>query len=1011
MALQPVGVQLVADEADAYISKITATDKATAGLAKTALATADAINTSSGAYVDASGRLRDASGKFLKAGDDMAEGAKKAGDGVSLLDRIVTGAAHKIGAGLVDAAADAGRAIVDFAVEGVNKAGDFEAKMNEFAAVTGGALADSGKSAEDFAQLFIKMGRELPVSTADVQQAAIEMAKGGIEPATIAAGGLKTALDLAAASGIGIASSAEILAKQLGVWVDQAASATEKSQFLTQAANLLSQAANASTVGVEDLALGLANSGKSADIAGLSFQETVTSMALISAGFSSAADAGTSFKTFVTRLTPTTDTAAEAFKKLNLLTIEGKSVFYDTTGSFIGMEQAAGILQKSLAGLSEEERKTALEAAFGADAIRAAGMLADAGAEGYQHMAEEMAKVGSVARQAAQRQVGFNVAIDNLMGSLEAFQIVAARGLLPTLTKIANALATGVNVITDYADATAKGETILAKIAGTIGDLLIPAIVGATAASIAYAVANAGQVGIALALLVQRLPIVTAQMWASAAATAAAAAPFVVLAAAVAGVVLIWNKLNDAVASQTQQLLESRQWWNDSADALLNYGTATDEVKAKLEPYAATIEAIRTQIQGEIEDLGRRMAAGLVSEDQYAAEMAVINQHKDGLVQATTAYNQQEQAIAAATAASMTATSAASTLTQANASMGNQASLTAKEVEELGKALDKTYKDGQAAVMAYASTQSTFLSDVETRQDEHATKIAELETKKQQATTAEQKKGIDEQIAQVNKSYADQETAVAASYARQQMQQQQHLGQMLIDYTVAQAQLGNISKDKAAEITKALETEYGLQETSVASTFLNMAGSIDRFAADSSGSIDGLIGTLRDQQNAAAETQQAMDNYAKEYVATATNNFLANKMDADEYIQTLNAMPKNIVVNVTTRYQTDGSPPRHTRGGDQGDDPEGRAVGGPVSAGTPYLVGEQGPEIVVPEQNATVIPAAETRRAMSSSQLAGRMGGMGSTTIDNSKHISMPVYTNETPAAIEQSAAIVWAML
>lgn len=1010
MALQPIGVQLVADEADSYISKIAGATKANDTLAKSAVATADAVNTTSGAYVDASGRLRDASGKFLKAGDDMAGGAKKASEGVSLLDRIVTGASHKIGAGLVDAAADAGRAIVDFAVEGVAKAGDFEAKMGEFASVTGGALADSGKSVEDFAQLFIKMGRELPVSTAEVQQAAIEMAKGGIDPATIAAGGLRVALDLAAASGIGIADSAEILSKQLGVWVDQAASATEKSAFLTEAANLLSQAANASTVDVGDLALGLANTGKSADLAGLSFRETVTSMALISAGFSSAADAGTSFKTFITRLTPVTDTQAEAFKKLNLLTSEGKSVFYDATGSFIGMEAASGILQKSLAGLSEEQRKTALEAAFGADAIRAAGMLADAGAEGYQHMAEEMAKVGSVARQAAQRQVGFNVAIDNLMGSVEAFQIVASRGLLPTLTKIVNALATGVNAITDYADATAKGETLLAKIAGTIGDLLIPAIVGATAASVAFAVANIGQVGIALALLIQRLPIVTAEMWASAAATAAAAAPFVVIGAAIAGVVLVVNQLNEAVESQTQQLLESRQWWNDSADALISYGYATDETKAKLEPYAATIEALRAQIQGEIEDLGRRMAAGLVSEEQYAAEMAAINQHKDGLVQATAAYNAQEQAIAAATAASMTATSAAGTLTQANATMGSQASLTAKEIENLGKALDKTYKDGQAAVMAYASTQSTFLSEVETRQEDHAAKVAELEAKKQQATTDEQKKGIDQQIAQVNAAYAEQETAAAASYAKQQAAQQAHLGQMLIDYTVAQAQLGNISKEKAAEITKALETEYGLQESSVASTFLNMAGSIDRFAADSSGSIDGLIGTLRDQQNAAAETQQAMDAYAKEYVATATNNFLANKMDADTYIQTLNAMPKNIVVNVTTRYSEEDRRSRG-HGGDQGDDPEGRAVGGPVSAGTPYLVGERGPEIVVPAQNATVIPAAETRRAMSGSQLSGRMTGFGTTTIDNSKHISMPVYTNDTPAAIEQSAAIVWAML
>jgi phage-related minor tail protein len=35
---------------------------------------------------------------------------------------------------------------------------------------------------------------------------------------------------------------------------------------------------------------------------------------------------------------------------------------------------------------------------------------------------------------------------------------------------------------------------------------------------------------------------------------------------------------------------------------------------------------------------------------------------------------------------------------------------------------------------------------------------------------------------------------------------------------------------------------------------------------------------------------------------------------------------------------------------------EGRAAGGPVTAGTPYLVGERGPEIVVPGRSGTVIP-------------------------------------------------------
>jgi hypothetical protein len=57
---------------------------------------------------------------------------------------------------------------------------------------------------------------------------------------------------------------------------------------------------------------------------------------------------------------------------------------------------------------------------------------------------------------------------------------------------------------------------------------------------------------------------------------------------------------------------------------------------------------------------------------------------------------------------------------------------------------------------------------------------------------------------------------------------------------------------------------------------------------------------------------------------------------------------------------------------------EGRAMGGPISAGQPYLVGERGPELVVPSGSGNVIPAGKT---------ASMMGG--STTVN--------IYTNADP--------------
>lgn len=49
----------------------------------------------------------------------------------------------------------------------------------------------------------------------------------------------------------------------------------------------------------------------------------------------------------------------------------------------------------------------------------------------------------------------------------------------------------------------------------------------------------------------------------------------------------------------------------------------------------------------------------------------------------------------------------------------------------------------------------------------------------------------------------------------------------------------------------------------------------------------------------------------------------------------------------------------------------GRAVGGPVSGGSPYLVGELGPELVVPNSSGTVIPNSGLRSIDLSPQLSG----------------------------------------
>jgi len=75
-------------------------------------------------------------------------------------------------------------------------------------------------------------------------------------------------------------------------------------------------------------------------------------------------------------------------------------------------------------------------------------------------------------------------------------------------------------------------------------------------------------------------------------------------------------------------------------------------------------------------------------------------------------------------------------------------------------------------------------------------------------------------------------------------------------------------------------------------------------------------------------------------------------------IEKLEEIPKKIVIEVTTEQE----------GG------EGRQHGGPVTAGTPYVVGEAGPELFVPDRAGTVIP---NNWAMNLPALLGAIGGGG----------------------------------
>lgn len=413
MALEQVGVTFIAAGGDVYIT------------------TLNSATSSTNTFVDAT---------------------EKGGGRVSGAGQVMIGALRQIGSMAVQAFEQAAKATATFVGDSIKVAGDFEAGMNKFQAVAGKGVDTAGLA--KFKDLFITLGKELPVSTSEVESAAIEMVSGGIDPAIVAGGALRQTIQFAAASGLSLADAAKTSAKFLAGWTSSAATTTEKVDFLTLSTDVLTKAAAASSTTAAELRLGLFNVQGAAQALHASFTDTTATLALLAPAFESSAQAGTALNVFMTRLEPQTKPAIAAMQDLGIITKDNQNLFFDAQGGFLGMGNAAQVLKEHMSGLSDEQKISQLHTLFGNDAMKVGNLLMQDGAAGIDGMKTKMDEANGVQATAKLMQEGYNTALENAKGSVEALQITIGSALLPILTDLMNnTIAPAVNTLTDMASA------------------------------------------------------------------------------------------------------------------------------------------------------------------------------------------------------------------------------------------------------------------------------------------------------------------------------------------------------------------------------------------------------------------------------------------------------------------------------------------------------------------------------------------------------------------------------
>jgi hypothetical protein len=121
------------------------------------------------------------------------------------------------------------------------------------------------------------------------------------------------------------------------------------------------------------------------------------------------------------------------------------------------MANAAQVLKDKMGGLTDEQKINMLHTLFGNDAMKVGNLLMQDGAAGIDAMREKMADANGVLATAQLMHEGYNTALENAKGSVEALQIRIGEALLPVLTKLLNDyIAPGINSITKFAESFSK---------------------------------------------------------------------------------------------------------------------------------------------------------------------------------------------------------------------------------------------------------------------------------------------------------------------------------------------------------------------------------------------------------------------------------------------------------------------------------------------------------------------------------------------------------------------------
>lgn len=352
--------------------------------------------------------------------------------------------------------------IVGVGTAAVKTASEFEAVMSKVSAI-------SGATGDDFEALSKKaqeMGAKTKFSAKEAGEAFTYMAMAGWKTEDML-NGVEGIMSLAAADGLDLATTSDIVTDALTAFGLQA---SDSSHF----ADVLATAASNANTNVSMMGESFKYVGALAGTMGYSIEDISLGLGLMANSGIKASQAGTALRGAITRLASPTEQAYNAMLKLGYYTEDYNDLMFDSEGNAKSFKEVMDSLRESFAGLSEEEQSAAAKAMFGQQAL--AGMLSiiNASEEDYNALAEAIDNADGKAEEMSKTMINnLNGAVTILKSNLETLMIFIGQQIVPFATEAVKKITSIVEAINTMDEAEKQQILRIIGIAAAIGPVLM----------------------------------------------------------------------------------------------------------------------------------------------------------------------------------------------------------------------------------------------------------------------------------------------------------------------------------------------------------------------------------------------------------------------------------------------------------------------------------------------------------------------------------------------------------